>query len=144
MPPRASRRTGRNTAGTTKPARKKKPGNLGLNTSEILGWLPVLIGVALGIAAPVLTSLLQPLAPWGTRAVFPFVQLTGLHEFGFSDELTRNLPQMLLYLQFPLEGLLTRSSLKRGLTLTSALSQILFLHAVGALVLWLVSMGAQG
>jgi len=77
------------------------------------------------------------------RAVFPFVQLASLHEIGMSDELTRTLPQLMLFLQFPLEGLLARGSLKRGAALSAAIGQILFLHAMGLLVLWLVAIGTQ-
>jgi hypothetical protein len=58
-----------------------------------------------------------------------------------SAELTRTLPQLLLYLQFPLEGLLTKSNLSRGVKLSSALGQLVFLHAVCIFVLWLVALG---
>jgi hypothetical protein len=102
----------------------------------------VFVGIALGFAAPELRSLLEPYAPWGMRAVFPFVLFAGLREIGMSDELTRTLPQLLLFLQFPLEGLLTRGSLGRGCKLSTALGQLFFLHAVAALVLWIVALGS--
>jgi hypothetical protein len=77
--------------------------------------------------------------PWGMRLLFPYVLLAGKSEMGLSAELTRTLPQMMLWLQFPLEGLLTRLSLGRGVQITGALGQILFLRLVGALVLYLIS-----
>jgi hypothetical protein len=46
----------------------------------------------------------------------------------------------MLYLQFPLEGLLTKNSLSRGYKISSALGQLVFLHAVCVIVLWLVSL----
>jgi len=104
-------------------------------------WWPVAVGVALGCLAPLLRSLLTPYDPWGMRAVFPFVQFLGLHEIGMSDELTRTLPQLMIFLQFPLEGLLTKSTLSRGLKVSSALQQLIFLHFVSALVLWVVALG---
>ncbi|MDR3750144.1 MAG: hypothetical protein P4K94_01530 [Terracidiphilus sp.] len=104
-------------------------------------WWPVAVGVALGCLAPLLRSLLTPYDPWGMRAVFPFVQFLGLHEIGMSDELTRTLPQLMLYLQFLLEGLLTKSTLSRGVKVSVALQQLVFLHFVSALVLWVVALG---
>jgi hypothetical protein len=106
-------------------------------------WLPVAVGVALACAAPQLRDLLTPYQPWGMQAIFPFVLFVGRHELGLSDELTRTLPQLMLLLQFPLEGLLTRFNLSKGVPLGKALGQIAFLHAVCFLVLWLVGGAAQ-
>lgn len=106
-------------------------------------WWPVAAGVALACLAPQLRTMLTAFDPWGMRAVFPFALVLGRHEIGMSDELTRTLPQMMLFLQFPLEGLLTKFNLDRGVRLTAALTQIFFLHAVCAFVLWLVSGAAQ-
>jgi len=117
--------------------RKQNPSPRGLTS-----WWPVFVGLALGAAGPQLRTLLEPYAPWGMRAVFPFVEFAGLREIGMSDELTRTLPQLLLFLQFPLEGLLTRGSLGRGCKLSTALGQLFFLHAVAALVLWIVALGS--
>jgi hypothetical protein len=77
--------------------------------------------------------------PWGMRFLFPYVLLPGQPELGLGDELTRTLPRLMLYLQFPIEGLLTKINLSRGVRLSGALSQLVFLHAIGALVLFLVS-----
>jgi hypothetical protein len=73
------------------------------------------------------------------RAVFPFVLVAGRQEIGMSEELTRTLPQLMLFLQFPLEGLLTKITLSRGVKVLGATGQLIFLHAVAALVLWLIS-----
>jgi hypothetical protein len=97
--------------------------------------------MVLGFFAPQLRDLVTPYYPWGMRAVFPFVQIFGLQEIGMSDELTRTLPQLMLYLQFPLEGLLTKFTLGRGVTVVGAAMQLLFLHFVAALVLSLVAIG---
>ena len=105
-----------------------------------LSWWPVATGLLLGSLAPQLNSMLASYEPWGPRIVFPFVQFVGLHEIGMSAELTRTLPQLMLYLQFPLEGLLTKNSLNRGYKISSALGQLVFLHAVCVIVLWLVSL----
>lgn len=75
----------------------------------------------------------------GLRIVFPFVLLSGRPEFGFGPELTKSLPQLMLYLQFPLEGLLVSFSLSRRMTFSRAIVQIAFLHFIGAFVLWLLT-----
>jgi hypothetical protein len=106
-------------------------------------WWPVCVGLALGVLSPWLRDLLAPFEPWGMRAVFPFVLLAGRHEIGLSDELTRTLPQLMLYLQFPLEGLFTKLTFSRGLKITGAIGQLFFLHAISALVLWQISSALQ-
>ena len=118
------------------PMKKRNPPPTGY-----LSWWPVAAGVVLGCLSPLLSSLLAAYEPWGPRIVFPFVQFVGLHEIGMSAELTRTLPQLMLYLQFPLEGLLTKNSLSRGVKITTALGHLIFLHAVCVMVLWLVSLG---
>ena len=104
-------------------------------------WIPVAVGVALAIFAPQLRDFVAAYEPWGMRAVFPFVLVAGLHEIGLSDELTRTRPQLMLFLQFPLEGLLTRFTLRRGATAKAAFGQLIFLHAVCVIVLWIVAQG---
>jgi hypothetical protein len=104
-------------------------------------WWPLYAGIALSCLAPLLRSLLEPLAPWGMRAVFPFVLFFGLHELGMSDGMTQALPRLMLFLQFPIEGLLMRGSLSRGYKVSKAISQLFSLHFVAALVLWIVALG---
>jgi len=119
--------------------KKLNPPSLGL-----VSWWPVAAGLALGFLAPQLRTLLvSSCDPWGMRAIFPFALLAGRHEIGLSDELTRTLPQLMLFLQFPLEGLLTKFTVGQGVKLSKALGQLGFLHAVCFLVLWLISGAAQ-
>jgi hypothetical protein len=106
-------------------------------------WAPVAVGIALGSLAPAIYALAALWDPWGLRIVFPFVRLVGLREFGISHELARTLPQLMLYLQFPLEGLLVASNLRRGMKLGAAMGPIPGLHFVGALVLWIVALGTM-
>jgi hypothetical protein len=106
-------------------------------------WAPVAVGIALGSLAPAIYALSALWDPWGLRIVFPFVQLAGLHEFGISHELTRTLPQVMLYLQFPLEGVLVGSNLRRGMKLSAALGPIPGLHFAAGLVLWIVALGSS-
>jgi len=102
-------------------------------------WAPVFAGMLLAMATPFIERLIEPIAPWGSWLVFPFVHVAGLHELGLSDELTRTLPQLMRLLQFPLEGLIVRFGLRSGNKLSTALGQIGFLHGIALLVLWLLS-----
>jgi hypothetical protein len=106
-------------------------------------WAPLAVGIALGSLAPAIYGLAALWDPWGLRIVFPFVQLVGLREFGISHELARMLPQLMLYLQFPLEGLLVASNLRRGMKLGAALGPIPGLHFAAGLVLWIVALGSM-
>lgn len=105
-------------------------------------WLPLAAGIAIASVAPQLFALAGHWNPWGQRVLFPLVQLSGLHEIGMSDELTRTLPQLMLYLQFPLEGLLVASNMRRGMKFAKAMGPVPGLHFVCALVLWIVALGA--
>jgi hypothetical protein len=102
-------------------------------------WWPVAAGVALACLAPLLRALVEPYEPWGMRLLFPYVLIAGRHELGMSDELTRTLPQLMLYLQFPLEGLLTKLTLRQTLGVARAIPQLIFLHFVGSIVLFLLA-----
>ena len=104
-------------------------------------WWPLAAGVALGFLSPQMMSVVDGWDPWGVRVVFPFVQFCSLSDIGLSAEMTRALPELMLFLQFPLEGLLTVSNLSRGVKLSAAITQLVFLHAVTALVLWIVAIG---
>ena len=130
-------------AGPTMPSRKDREMGRKPAPSGWVSWWPVAVGVTLACLAPWLRAQLAAYEPWGMRAVFPFVLFAGRRELGLSDELTRTLPQLMLYLQFPLEGLLTKLTLSRRVPLSKALGQLVFLHGVCVLILWLVSGAAQ-
>jgi hypothetical protein len=111
--------------------------------SSWIYWAPVAIGIALGFMAPQLHARAAQWGPWGLRILFPIVQVAGLHAIGMSGELTRMLPRLLLYLQFPLEGLLVASNLRRGVKLAAAVRPVPALHFVCGLVLWIVALGSS-
>jgi hypothetical protein len=121
---------------TTAPAGKGK-------ASGWPSWYPLAVGILLGFLAPVLYSLVVLWAPWGPRIVFPLVQIVGLREIGMSDELTRTLPQLMLYLQFPLEGILVASNMRRGKGIAMSIVPIPALHALCTLMLWIIALGSS-
>jgi hypothetical protein len=96
-------------------------------------------GLVLGLLAARLRNELQLLPDWVTWIVFPFMVLAERHELNLSPELAKTLPRAILYLQFPLEGLLTMINLRRRVSLGIAMTVLLALHAVGILALWLLN-----
>jgi predicted permease len=79
---------------------------------------------------------------WGMRLAFPLTLLATHREIGLDDQMAAVLPQIALYVQLPLEGLLTMATLGRGRSLKSAIALLICIHAVSAFVLWLVSFGS--
>lgn len=122
--------------------RREHKKQLAAKGKKDVSWWPVLIGVAAGIWAPALHHQLEDLAPWAVRLVFPFMELLGREEIGLSDELRKNLPQIMLFMQFPLEGLLTRLTLRQA-RMGRAVGQLVFLHLVASLILWIITAKAQ-
>jgi hypothetical protein len=102
-------------------------------------WWPVAVGIVLGMFGSQLRDLLTPYAPWSMRLVYPFVLLASHREMGLSDELALMLPQAMLFAQFPLEGLAVKFMLGRGVKVSAAIGQMVSVHMVCTLVLWLVA-----
>lgn len=101
---------------------------------------PAIFGVILAVIAPQIWDKVN--ADYGTtglRLVFPFVRLLGRPELGLGPQLTKNLPQLFLYLQFPLEGFLVSFFISRGAKYGRALVQVGFVHFIAAFVLWLLT-----
>jgi hypothetical protein len=101
---------------------------------------PVIFGVLLAIIAPKIWNKVQELGgDVGLRLMFPYVLLSGRTELGISQELANSLPQLMIYLQFPIEGLITAWSLSRRVRFSMAMVQLAFLHGLGAFVLWILT-----
>ena len=101
-------------------------------------WWPVATGFALACAAPLLRDFAAAYDPWGMQAVFPLALLCGLPETGFSDELKRTLPQAMQFRPVSAGGTADQTTLSRGVSVSSAVKQLLFIHGVCMLVLWMV------
>ncbi|MGB6742191.1 MAG: hypothetical protein WBE38_00945 [Terracidiphilus sp.] len=99
---------------------------------------PFLIGLMLGIFAPKLRGVLDDLNPWVSRLVFPFVLLVERPEFGLRWYFGGYLSQIVLFLQFPVEGLWVTLNLRLRGRLSFAFAPLIFLHMVGAFILFLL------
>ena len=99
---------------------------------------PFVIGVILAIVAPTLRNELSDLNRWISWLTFPFVMLAERPEFGLRWELGGYLPVIVMFAQFPLEGLWVTLNLRQRGRLTFALAPLIFLHLAGAFVLFLL------
>lgn len=105
--------------------------------SLIRSW-PIFVGILLALCAPMMKDLLENLKPWGMWLVFPFVSLSERPELHLGDELKQLLPQIVLYLQFPLEGYFAKKFLKGRVTLRGVTGQVLLFHFLGVAQIVLV------
>ena len=109
----------------------------------LVTWLPLAAGIALGIFAPRLYRAIPFQTEWQLWFVFPYVVLFQRPESGLSAEMRQSLSQLALMLQFPIDGLLFSFSLSRRISAVTAFLQVVFLHFLGAFVLWLLSQPRQ-
>jgi hypothetical protein len=99
---------------------------------------PILVGILLAFICPMLKDVLEVVKPWGMWIVFPFVELMARPELHMGDDFRQMAPQAMLFLQFPLEGLVAKKFLRGRVTVGGVLGQVLFYHFLGAVQLWLV------
>lgn len=102
-------------------------------------YWPVAVGVVMSFFAPQVHDLLAPFQQWGLWLVFPFVALAQRPEIYMGDKMAALLPMAMLYAQFPLEGWLAKILLRGNVTISAVAGQVLFIHGLCIVELWLVS-----
>ena len=100
---------------------------------------PLVAGLILAFLAPSIYNDLLWAPHWVMWIVFPFVVLAGRRDLGLNDQLTTILPQVILYVQFPIEGVLAYLSLTRRSPVGVALAPAIFFHAAGWFILTLLA-----
>jgi hypothetical protein len=100
---------------------------------------PIGVGLLLAVFAPALGAFLSRWHPWGMWLVFPFALLAHRPEMAMNDRIAHILPQVILYAQFPLEGLLARMVLRRHVTIPGVTGQIFYFHFLAAVQLAMLS-----
>ncbi|MBT9330045.1 hypothetical protein [Paracidobacterium acidisoli] len=88
-------------------ARKKKKSGPGLVT-----WLPVLLGILVTPFAVRAASIVALEGPRGFTLLYPYVLLLREPSLGLSGGLANTLAQLMMYLQFPLYGLVMKFVLR--------------------------------
>jgi hypothetical protein len=112
---------------------KKKAGD------ELVAWWPVGLGIFLCGFAPEWRQAAAEIGVWAERLLFPLALLVQHHEIGAVGRMAEIAPKAALYLQLPLEGLLTKLTLDLGKGLRSAMLLLITLHLAGAGALWLLT-----
>jgi len=87
-----------------KPAAKRKSRKK--QTSGWLAWWPVILGIAVTPFAVKAATLMALTGPDGLRLLYPWMLIPKLHLLGLSDSLGNGISQAMMYLQFPLYGML--------------------------------------
>lgn len=133
-------------ANTTQPqilAKVEKPAPAVKTKKSFLNpvsWWPVAVGLFLTGFASDFYAVAAQGGIWVLRAAFPLSLLANHSGVGLDTHFAASGPQLALYLQLPLEGLLTKLSLDRGMGLKSAIAQLTLVHGVCVLVLWMLTM----
>jgi hypothetical protein len=101
---------------------------------------PVALGIVGACFAPELREMLDLLfKPWGVGLVFPFVVLLERPELHLHGTLATALPHLMLYAEFPLEGLLAKSIIAGKVTPVAVFGRVACLHLLASTLLLMVS-----
>ena len=104
-------------------------------------YWPVALGILISLFAPQLREFVEAYRPWGLWLSFPMVALAIRPEVHMGSAMAAYLPTALVYLQFPLEGLLAKVALKGHITVHGVIVQVVFFHGLCIIDLWLLSGG---
>lgn len=120
-------------------AAEVKPKAKGKSGAALVSWWPVAVGIFLCGFVSEWHAIAIQMGVWAERFFFPLTLLVQHREIGISEKMATVAPQLVLYLQLPLEGLYVKLMLDRGRGLKAAVVQITMIHALCTLVLWLLT-----
>src|SRR6185437_2236268 len=106
--------------------------------SSWASWLPLVLGILLTPFALRAASILALSCVGGLMLLYPFVQIVQNPTLHFPGAFADPLAQWIMYLQFPIYGLLmTRTIKSKGFWI--ALNMVVLIHAVGIGVAYLLA-----
>ena len=125
---------------TTAPAREKRRSTSGgarkrkgkKSPGWLAQWWPLLLGVAVTPLAIHAASIMALAGPAALMALYPWVVLLKSPALGLASHLGEDLSQLLMYIQYPVYGLLMSLKL-RSRSVWIALGLAVALHVVGIL-----------
>lgn len=112
---------------------KRKPGGF------LVAFWPVGVSLFLAGFAQEWHVMATQAGVWALRLTFPYATLAAQPAFGLDAQGVAHWTNLLIYGQIPLDGVLMTLLLARGKGLKAAIAQILLVHAVCVLVLWLLT-----
>jgi hypothetical protein len=108
---------------------------------QVFSYWPVGLGLVFGFCAPYLHNLVSDptvtTATWLPTFLFPFASVTSQHDFHMSRTMADSVSQALLYLQFPLDGLLSRVLLRQRVDVLTVCRKVTFFHIFAVLYIGL-------
>ena len=118
---------------TASPRKKKKKG-----ASPLLVWWPLILGIVVTPFTVHAASIMAIAGPGALMMLYPYVLLLKEPALGLSSELGNDLSQLMMYLQFPLYGLVMAFSL-RSKSLWTAIATAVAMHFAAVLILFLIT-----
>ncbi len=106
---------------------------------SLKSYWPLAAGLCLAAISPLLRNVVSRWQPWGMALTFPFVVLAARPELHLTGVNALSLQQAMIYVQFPVEGLVARWAIKQRVTFSGVAGQLFFLHLFGAVDLVLLS-----
>lgn len=104
----------------------------------VLSLWPIGVGICLSLISPYLKHIADANGPWFTVFLFPFVVLADRPELKVGP-ITHSLAVIMLYAQFPIEGLLARVILRRPVLPLSVAMQVVLFHFLGIVEVWMLN-----
>jgi hypothetical protein len=103
-------------------------------TSGWVAWWPLIVGIAVTPFAVKAATLMALTGPDGLRLLYPWMLIPKLHILGLADSLGSGISQAMMYLQFPVYGLIAML-IHRSKGAVVGIWQVALLHllAVGLL-----------
>ncbi len=130
-PAREKRRTSSSRSAPRKPKKKKR-------SSLLLNWWPLLLGIAVTPLAIHTASIMALAGPSALMTLYPYVLLVKSPAPGLANGLGENLSQLLMYIQFPLYGVLMALIL-RSKSLWIALASVATAHFAAVFIVFLMT-----
>lgn len=105
---------------------------------QVIELWPMWLGMVVGMFGPAIAYVAQLLGSSCMALVFPFVVLAARPEIQVGP-ITHLLPTLMLYTQFPIEGLLAYAVLRHHVKPLGVIWQVTLFHFLGLAELWMLS-----
>lgn len=106
--------------------------------AQVVELWPMWVGMVVGLFGPAIAYVAQLLGPSCMMVVFPFVVLAQRPEIQVGP-ITHALPTLMLYIQFPIEGLLAYIVLRHRVKPLGVIWQVMLFHFLGLTELWMLT-----
>jgi hypothetical protein len=131
-------RKGEREAGLAVLAARRKAEERARVQQHVLELWPMWLGLVAGMFGPAIAFVARTFGSWCMTLVFPFVVLAQRPELQVGP-ITHVLPDLMLYLQFPIEGWLAYFVLRHRVKPLGVLLQVMLFHFLGLAELWMLT-----